>query len=96
MAAITIDDLPANRALDGKAMTSVRGAGAPWIYGWISPYTPPVSPSFLPVVNFYQVNNSFYAEQMINQVQIVDINNSGANSNINAVLLSSLSNDFKH
>lgn len=47
-------------------------------------------PSLVPAVNFYQVNNSFYAEQMINQSQIVNINNSGANSNINAVLLSSL------
>lgn len=90
MSAITINDLPASRELDRKAMASIRGAdGAPWVYGWISPYAP-ATPSFVPVVNFYQVNNSFYAEKMINQSQTVNINNSGANSNINAVLLSSI------
>lgn len=88
MAAMTINDLPTNRALDRQAMSSIRGAGgAQWVF-----FCRPVdaSPGFGPVVNFYQVNNSFYAEQMINQSQVVNINNSGANSNINAVLLSSL------
>ena len=90
MAAITINDLPANRALDRQAMSAIRGAGgAPWVFGAFRPYVD-VSPSSGSVVNFYQVNNSFYADQMINQSQIVNINNSGANSNINAVLLSSL------
>jgi hypothetical protein len=90
MATMTINDLPANRALDRQAMSSIRGAdGAPWVYGWISPFSP-ATPSLVPTVNFYQVNNSFYANQMINQSQTVNINNSGANSNINAVLLSSL------
>ncbi|MFC3109285.1 hypothetical protein ACFQAT_12480 [Undibacterium arcticum] len=91
MSAITINDLPTNRALDRKAMSSIRGAdGAPWVYGWISPFSPATT-SLVPVVNFYQVNNSFNIEKMINQSQTVNINNSGANSNINAVLLSSLS-----
>jgi len=90
MRAITINDLPASCVLDRKAMSSIRGGdGAPWVYGWISPYSP-ATPSLVPVVNFYQVNNSFYANKMINQSQTVNINNSGANSNINAVLLSSL------
>jgi hypothetical protein len=88
MAAITINDLPKNLALDRQAMSSIRGAGgAQWVF-FCSP--PHATPSLGPTVNFYQVNNSFYAEQMINQSQIVNINNSGANSNINAVLLSSL------
>lgn len=88
MAAITINDLPANRDLDRQAMSAIRGAGgAQWVF-----FCRPVdaSPSVVPVVNFYQINNSFFANQMINQSQTVNINNSGANSNINAVLLSSL------
>jgi len=86
MAAMTINDLPTNRALDRPAMSSIRGAGgAQWVF-WLSPHA---TPSFVPAVNFYQVNNSFFANQMINQSQTVNINNSGANSNINAVLLSS-------
>ncbi|MFC3106856.1 hypothetical protein ACFQAT_05535 [Undibacterium arcticum] len=91
MSAITINDLPTNRALDRKAMSSIRGAdGAPSVYGWINAYSPATT-SLVPVVNFYQANNSFYIEKMINQSQTVNINNSGANSAINAVLLSSLS-----
>ena len=90
MAAITINDLLANRDLDRAAMSVIRGAGgAPWVFGAFRPHVD-ATPSFAPVVNFYQVNNSFFAEQMINQSQIVNINNSGANSTINAVLLSSL------
>jgi hypothetical protein len=50
---------------------------------------PPLLASFRPSTST-RSNNSFYAEQTINQSQIVNINNSGANSNINAVLLSSL------
>ena len=88
MGAITINDLPTNRDLDRKAMSSIRGAGAPWVYGWMRPFAP-VSSDFGPAVNFYQVNNSFYVEKMINQSQTLNINNSGANSNINGVLLSS-------
>ena len=89
MAAITINDLPKNLALDRPAMSAIRGAGgAPWVFAF-RPYVE-ASPSVIPVVNFYQINNSFFAEQMINQSQTVNINNSGANSNINAVLLSSL------
>ncbi len=83
MAAITIKDLQTNRVLDRKAMSSIRGASAPWVYGWIRPYVA-ATPSLGPVVNFYQINN--FADQMINQFQVVDINNSAANSNINVVL----------
>ena len=90
MAAITINDLPINRDLDRQAMSAIRGAGgAPWVFGAFRPYVE-ASPSVAPVVNFFQVNNSFFANQMINQSQTVNINNSGANSNINAVLLGSV------
>ena len=90
MAIITINNLPANRDLDRAAMSAIRGAGgAPWVFGAFRPYVDS-APSLVPTVNFYQINNSFFAEQMINQSQTVNINNSGANSAINAVLLSSV------
>ena len=77
MASITINDLPANCALDRKAMTAIRGAGAGWVYGWIRPFVEAV-PSVGPVVNLYQFNN--FGGQMNNQIQIVDIHNSAANA----------------
>ena len=85
MATITINDLPTNRALDREAMSVIRGGGAPWVFGWIRPFVPG-TPSLGPAVNFFQVNNNFFADQMINQIQVVDINNTGANSNINVTL----------
>src|ERR1700716_4752039 len=92
MAAITINDRPTNRALDRQAMSSIRGAnGAPWVFNAFQPFSDlPSRSGFGPVVNLYQVTNNFYAEQMINKSQTVNINNSGNNSNITAVLLSSL------
>jgi len=83
MSRITVDDLPLNLALDRKAMAAIRGGGgAPWVYGWIQPYVPQ-TPSIGPVVNLYEVSNNFYANQMINQFQSVDVRNTGSNSNIN-------------
>lgn len=83
MAAITIKDLPTSRQLDSQAMSSITGGGAPWLYGWVRAYSDQPA-SFGTVVNFYQINN--YAEQMINQIQVVDINNAAANANINVAL----------
>lgn len=84
MASITIKDLHTNRALDRKTMSFIKGGGgASWVFGWIRPHTE-FSPSFGPVINFYQINN--FADQMINQIQVVDIDNSAANSNINVGL----------
>ena len=89
VASITIKDLHRNELLDREAMSSVRGGGAPWVYGWIRPFVSS-APSAGPVVNFYQINN--YADQMINQYQIVDVNNTGTNSNINIGLDENSSN----
>ena len=81
MATITINDLPASRALDHEAMSRIRGAdGAPWVFGWIRPYVDEL-PSQSPVINFYQINN--FADQMINQYQMVSVINSAPNSNLN-------------
>jgi hypothetical protein len=83
MACITVNDLTLNLALDRKAMAAIRGGGgAPWVYGWIQPFVRD-TPSIGPVVNLYEVSNNFYANQMINQFQSVDVRNTGANSNIN-------------
>lgn len=84
MAAIAIGDLAVSRTLDRRAMSSIRGGGAPWVYGWIRPYLP-ASPGIASAGNFYQINN-YYADQMINQVQVVNINNTAANANINVAL----------
>ena len=94
MATITVNDLPANMALDRKAMSVVRGGGgAPWVFGWIQPYVD-ASPGPLPVIKFYQINN--FADQMINQYQTVSVNNSGANATLNvAVDESSLNKAFR-
>lgn len=79
MATITINDLSVNRDLDRKAMAQLHGAGgAPWVYGWIAPFSDALG--IAPVVNFYQINN--FAEQMINQYQMVSVLNTGANSNV--------------
>jgi hypothetical protein len=83
MASISINDLPASTALDRKAMSAIRGAGAPWVFGWIRPFVGG-SPNQLPVINFYQINN--FADQMINQFQTVSVNNSGANATLNVTV----------
>jgi hypothetical protein len=83
MSAISVDDLPRDFTLDRQAMACIRGGGGPatWLYGWIVPFVE-TRPSMGPVVNFYEVNNTFNAQQMINQFQSVDVNNAGSNSNI--------------
>ena len=77
---INIGDLPRNATLDRQAMSAIRGAGAPWVFGWIRAFDPGARGP-LPVINFYQINN--FADQMINQFQNVSVNNAGANSTLN-------------
>jgi hypothetical protein len=91
MATITIADLSTNRALDCKAMSRVKGGGAPWVFGWIRPFVPGTS-GIGPGVNFFQINNNYFADQMINQFQVIEVNNSGANSNINLAVTGTSSN----
>lgn len=94
MATITIKDLRTDQILDRKAMSAIRGGNGGWVYGWIRPYSRNANPfGSGSVINFYQINN--YADQMINQVQVVDINNSAANANIN-VGLNESSTNVKH
>ena len=78
MAHIRIDDLRSNRTLDARAMARIRGGdGAAWCFGWILPYMP-AQPRTAPVINFYQINN--YANQLINQFQMVNVSNSAPNA----------------
>jgi hypothetical protein len=81
MAAITVKDLHTDRTLDGKTMSSVHGrvGGAPWVYGWIRPY---VEQRFGSAINFYQTINFYIADQMNNQIQVIDVDNSAANATI--------------
>jgi hypothetical protein len=96
MAITTIVDLPSSRALDYKASLAISGAGAgDWSLGAFQPYIAPVAlPGPTQVFNYFEQitnNNTTYVGQMVNQTTTVDINNTGANSSINAVLLTSLS-----
>lgn len=80
MAAITIKDLSTDRALDRKAMTAIKGAGAPWVFGWIRPFTE-ARPSFArPVINF--ITNTFIADQMVVQFQDINVTNSAPGATI--------------
>jgi hypothetical protein len=91
MATITIKDLCMDRTLDRKAMSSVRGASAGWLFGWISPYIEQ-SRKAASVMNFYQTNNIFIADQMNNQIQTIDVNNTSSNAVINIAPSQSASN----
>jgi hypothetical protein len=62
-----------------------QGAGgAPWVFGAFRAFVPE-SAQFVPIVNFYQTNNVFVADQLNVQMQTIDINSSAANAVINVV-----------
>jgi len=81
MTTLAITDLHMQHDIDRKTMSFIRGAGAPWVFGWIQPYAPP-APAARPVVNLYQTYNTFYANQVLNQIQNVDVTNSAPGANI--------------
>jgi hypothetical protein len=90
MTTLTIIDLPLNQALDRRALAALRGGGAPWVFGWATPYTSQTT-SFTPMVNnFFQTNN--YIGQLVDQSQSITINNAGNGSQITAVLIGSPGN----
>jgi hypothetical protein len=91
MATITIKDLCTDRTLDRKAMSSIRGASAGWLYGWISPYID-ASRKAASVMNFYQTNNIFIADQMNNQIQAIDVHNTSSNATINIAPIQTATN----
>jgi hypothetical protein len=81
MTAITVEDLPLDITLDREAMVTIHGSGAPWVYGWITPFVETQS-SAGSAVNLYETTNNFYVGQVINQFQNTTVQNTGANSNI--------------
>ncbi|CAM3867810.1 hypothetical protein [Polaromonas hydrogenivorans] len=84
---ITITDLPLSRALDVRAMSSLRGAGgAPWVFAF-RPFVEPVA-NLGSVVNYFQINNT-YIDKLVNQTTVLNIENSGDNANLTAVLIGS-------
>lgn len=81
MSTIAIRDLPLNRALDTRARSAIRGArNGLWTIGAFVPYRP-ASP-IGPVVNFFQTNNIFVADQLNIQLQSITVKNTAANANI--------------
>jgi hypothetical protein len=79
MATTTLTDLASSRALDYKALSAIRGAGAgDWVLSAFVPYSPPVAPlaPIVPVINYYQTN--YIAENMTLQMQNISVNNLGA------------------
>ena len=81
MSTLTLTDLPMSRALDFKAMSSIRGAaGAPWVFGAFRAFLPE-SARTAPIVNIFQTN--FIADQLNVQFQNIDVTNSAANAVIN-------------
>lgn len=91
MASLKIIDLDPSLALDYNSMRCIRGAGSgTWVINAFQPYFQPVA-SVVPSVSYYQITNNYtLVDKMVNQYTNVNVNNSGANSNINAVLLTSL------
>lgn len=85
MATISIKDLQQNCALDNRAMSAIKGGGAPWVFGWIRPFVETTARpgGFAPIVNLYQTNNFYVADQMNNQFQVIDIEATAANASIN-------------
>jgi hypothetical protein len=97
MAVITIKDLHTNSALDWKAMASIRGAGgAPWVYGWARPFIEKAQNfgSGAPI-NLFQTNNFYIADQMNNQISVIDVNNSASNATINVNATQNASNNLR-
>jgi hypothetical protein len=84
MSAITIKDLPLDVELDRKAMASIHGGnGAPWVFGAFQPFVEAASRMPGSIINLFQTNTFYTADQMTNQFVSLDVKNSGAGANIN-------------
>ena len=81
MASLSITDLPRSRALDYRAMSAIRGAGAgDWVLFAFTPYISPTAP-LVPVINFYQTN--YIADNLTVQTENINVANSAPNASIN-------------
>ena len=86
---IAITDIPVSRALDVRAMSSLRGGlgSGMWTVGAFRSFVEPVA-SQAPVVNFFEItNNTTYIGQVVNNFTVFDVNNSGDGSTVTALLI---------
>lgn len=84
MAAVVIRDIPATKPLKHDPMSALKGGNAGWLHGWIRPYIASSAQDvFNGVINVYQTNYFNIADQINNQVSVIDIKNSAANASIN-------------
>ena len=82
MSAITIKDLPLDVEMDRKAMAAIHGGnGAPWVFGAFQPFVEAASRSSS-IINLFQTNTFYTADQMTNQYVSIDVKNSAPGSNI--------------
>ena len=99
MCAITVTDLEYDRELDRAAMSAISGGGgAPWVYGWITPFVDRPSGGAggigAATVNIIDVTNNVFEVtnnvtnntttigQMINQFQNVNVSNTGSGATL--------------
>jgi hypothetical protein len=81
MSTIVIRDISKNIAVDLEAMSSIRGgAGAPWVFSF--PTVGGLPKASNSIINVFQTNTFYTADQMTNQFLNVDVNNA---SNVNVV-----------
>jgi hypothetical protein len=85
MATIMIHDLATHIPLDRAAMRAIRGGdGAPWVFSF-RPFIESVARVPGAVVNFFQTNNIYTAEQMTIQALTVEVGPSAPASAVNVV-----------
>ena len=85
MATIAIHDLATRVTLDRASMRAVRGGdGAPWVFSF-RPFIESVARAPGAIVNFFQTNNIYTAEQMTIQALRVDVGPSSPGSTVNVV-----------
>ncbi|EKS66552.1 MULTISPECIES: hypothetical protein [Caballeronia] len=94
MCALTVSDLEYDRVLDHAAMSAISGGGgAPWVFGWITPFVERSSGggAAAGAITLVDVTNNIYAVtnnitnnvtnitvgQMVNQFQNVAVSNTG-------------------
>ena len=86
MASLTINDLPRSRALDYNAMASISGAGGEWVFGATSDALRAfASDRSAPIVNLYQTNNMFIADQLNIQFQTIAVDTEATNAVVNVI-----------
>jgi len=85
MATIMIHDLATQTMLDRAAMRAIRGGdGAPWVFSF-RPFIESVARVPGAVMNFFQTNNIYTAEQMTLQSLNVQVGPSAPGSVVNVV-----------